>query len=57
MTLPVYTAFISFRTKENITISVYEVSHMHLNAGEAFGERIINTRSLHLNEFGVRVHN
>ena len=30
-------------------LSVYEVSYSHLNAGEALGERIINTRSLHFN--------
>ena len=51
-----------------------EVSHSHLNAGEAVGERISNThslhlnnsayesiitniRSLHFNEFGVRMQN
>ena len=49
-TLPVYTAFNSSRTAENITTkSVDEVSHSHLNASEALGERIINIRSLHLN--------
>ena len=36
--------------------SVDEVSHSNLTAGEALCERIFNTRSLHLNEFGVRMH-
>ena len=31
-------------------LSVDEVSHSHLNVGEILGERIINTRSLHLND-------
>ena len=48
ITVPDYTDFKSSRTKK-ILLSVDEVSHSHLNAGEALGERIMNTRSLHLN--------
>ena len=29
---------------------IYDVSHSYLNAGEAFGVRIVNTSSLHLNK-------
>ena len=36
--------------------SVYDVSSSNLNAGEALGKRIDNTQSLHVNEFGVRMH-
>ena len=35
--------------KKKQLLSVDECSHSHLNAGEALGERIIHTRSLHLN--------
>ena len=38
-------------------LSVDEVSHPHLNAGEALNERIINTHSLHFNNSGQRKHN
>ena len=54
ITLPVYTAFNS-RTKENITTKRRR-SFAFVFTGEALGKRIINTHSLHLNEFGVRMH-
>ena len=57
ITVQVYTAFNSSRTKDNITTKRRRVSHSHLNAGEALRERIINTHSLHLNNSGQRKHN
>ena len=58
ITLPIYTAFNSSRTKEKITTKRRRsfVFEFECNASEAIGERRINTRSLHLNEFGVRIH-
>ena len=49
MTVPVYTAFNSSWTKKRYLLSVDEVLYSHLNVGQALGERIVNTRSLHLN--------
>ena len=46
---PVYTAVNSSRTEKKL-LSVYNVLHSYLNAGETLGERIINIPSLHLNE-------
>ena len=48
ITVPVYTP-LNLGLKQVQLLSVDEVSHSHLNSGEALGERIVTTRSHHLN--------
>ena len=51
-------SFLSISQESHTTLlSVGEVSHSHLNAGEALGERIISTHSLHFNNLAYESKN